>query len=88
MAYGKQKIPSIQQIFERDNDKSERYSDYALLYQRILSYAIELNNDFPANGIYESFTVWQLTGWLIDNYHKFQNEKKEYHLDIRLEIIE
>ena len=65
-------------IFEKYNDTSERYSDSALLYQRILSYAIELNYDFPANGIYESFTAWQLTGWLIDNYHKFQNEKKEF----------
>lgn len=78
MAYEKQKIPSIQRIFEKYNDTSERYSDSALLYQLIMSYAIELNNDFPANGIYESFTAWQLTGWLIDNYHKFQNEKKEF----------
>ena len=77
MAYEKQKIPSIQRIFEKDNDTSERYSDSALLYQLIMSYAIELNNDFPANGIYESFTAWQLTDWLIDNYHKFQNEMKE-----------
>ena len=80
MAYGKQKNPSIQWIFEKDNDTSDRYSDSALLYQRILSYAIELNNDFPANGIYESFTAWQLTGWLIDNYHKYQNEMKEYSI--------
>ena len=76
MAYEKQKIPSIQRIFEKDKSSSERYSDSALLYQRILSYAIELNNDFPANGIYKSFTAWQLTGWLFDNYHTFQNEKK------------
>jgi hypothetical protein len=77
MAYEKQKIPSIQRIFEKYNDTSERYSDSALLYQHILSYAIKLNNDFPANGIYESFTAWQLTGWLINNYHKYQTEMKD-----------
>jgi len=77
MAYGKQKNPSIQWIFEKDNDTSEYYSDSALLHQRIISYAIELNNEFPANGIFGSFTTWQLTGWLIDNYHKYQNEMKD-----------
>lgn len=75
MAYGKQKIPSIKQIFEKDNDTSD--SDSALLHQHILSYAIELNKEFPANGIFGSFTTWQLTGWLIDNYHKYQNEMKD-----------
>jgi hypothetical protein len=77
MAYRKQKIPSIQGIFEKDNGTSERYSDSALLYQLTMSYAIELNNEFPANGVYKSFTVWELAGWLINKYHKFQNEKKE-----------
>ena len=56
---------------------SERYSDSALLYQFIIDYAIELNNEFPANGIYKSFTIWQLTDWLIDNYYKYQNEMKD-----------
>jgi hypothetical protein len=77
MAYSRQKIPSIQWIFEKGKSSSKRYSDNALLYQRILSYAIKLNNEFPANGIFGSFTTWQLTDWLIDNYHKYQNEMKE-----------
>jgi hypothetical protein len=77
MAYRKRKIPSIQWIFEKYNDTSDRYNDDALLYQLIMSYAIELNSEFPVNGIYESFTAWQLTDWLIDNYYKFQNEMKE-----------
>jgi hypothetical protein len=77
MAYSKQKNPSIQWIFEKCNETSERYNDNALLYQRILSYAIELNSEFHVNGVYESFTVWELTGWLIDNYHKYQNEMKD-----------
>jgi hypothetical protein len=77
MAYRKQKNPSIQWIFEKYNSTSERYSDSALLYQIIMSYAIEHNNEFPGKGIYESFTAWQLTDWLIDNYHKYQNEMKK-----------
>jgi hypothetical protein len=77
MAYGKQKKPSIQWIFEKYSGTSERYSDSTLLYQSILSYAIKLNSEFPAIGIYESFTAWQLTDWLIDNYHKYQNEMNE-----------
>jgi hypothetical protein len=77
MAYRKQKIPSIQWIFEKENDTSEHYSDSALFHQRILSYAIELDNEFPANGIFASFTTWKLTDWLNDNYHKYQNEMKD-----------
>ena len=42
-----------------------------------MMYAIEFNNEFPTNGIYESFTAWELTDWLIDNYHRYQNEMKE-----------
>jgi hypothetical protein len=77
MAYVKQKNPSIQWIFEKCNDSSERYSDSALLYQLIIYYAIKLNNEFPTNIIYKSFTIWQLTGWLINNYYKYQNEMKD-----------
>jgi hypothetical protein len=87
MAYSKQKNPSIQWIFQKSTDVSDKdakidkrasYSKSALLYQQISSYAIELNSDIPANGIYESFTVWQLAGWLIDNYYEYKNEMKEY----------
>jgi hypothetical protein len=74
----KAKKPSIQWIFEKCNDSSEHYSDNALLYQYIILYAIELNNEFPTNGVYKSFTIWQLTGWLIDNYHKYRNEMTEF----------
>jgi hypothetical protein len=77
MAYRKQKNPSIQWIFEKYNETSERYSDSALLYQYILSYAIELDKEFPTNGTYKSFTIWQLTGWLIDNYPIYRNEMKD-----------
>ncbi len=77
MAYGKQKNPSIQWIFEKYNDTSERYSDNALPYQLIMGYAIALNRESPVNGVYKLFTTWQLTDWLIDNYYKFQNEMKE-----------
>ena len=37
-----------------------------------------IKNTRPANGTYESFIVWQLTGWLIDNYYEYKNEMKEY----------
>ena len=73
----KQKNPSIQWIFEKCNDLSERYSDSALLYQLIIYYAIKLNNEFPTNIIYKSFTIWQLTGWLINNYYIYRNEMKD-----------
>jgi hypothetical protein len=77
MAYGKQKNPSIQWIFEKRNDVSKGYSESALLYQLIICYAIELYNEFHTNDIYVSFTTWQLTSWLIKKYYKYRNEMKD-----------
>jgi hypothetical protein len=78
MAYRKRKNPSIRWIFERRQDQSGRYTDTALLYQRIMSYALELNRECPTNGNYESFTTWKLTDWLMDNYYQYKIEMTDY----------
>jgi hypothetical protein len=76
MAYRKRKNPSIWWIFEKCEDASGCYTGSALLYQCIMSYAIELNKECLTNGNYESFTTWQLTDWLITNHDKYRIEMK------------
>ena len=66
------KIPSISSICERGGDGNHTYN--ALLYQDILRYSIMHNDKYPE---FKAFTVWELTGYLIDHFLPFINEFKE-----------
>ncbi len=44
------------------------------MYQEILRYSILHNYEYPA---FKTFTVWQLTGHLIDHFSSFKNEFTE-----------
>ena len=71
---------------EEDNEEqvdegvSTNYFNYttdALLYQDALRYCIYLNDLYPDMKFrYPPFTIWELTGWLIDNNRDFLNYYK------------
>jgi hypothetical protein len=65
------KIPTISSICEGGEG---RYTYDALMYQDILRYSILHNYDYPA---FKTFTVYGLTGYLIDHFSPFINEFKE-----------
>ena len=65
-------IPSISSICERGGDGNYTYN--ALLYQEILKYSTMHNNKYPE---FKTFTVWELTGYLIDHFLPLINEFKE-----------
>ncbi len=67
------KIPSISSICERGGDGNCTYN--ALLYQEILKYSTMHNDMYPE---FKTFTVWELTGYLIDHFLPLINEFKEF----------
>ena len=72
MEHTMKKIPSISSICERGGDGNYTYD--ALLYQEILRYSTMHNDKYPE---FKTFTVWELTGYLIDHFSPLINEFKE-----------
>ena len=70
-------VPSISSICERGEDGNHTYN--ALLYQEILRYSIMHNDKYPE---FKTFTVWELTGYLIDHFLPFINEFKSFQNEI------
>ena len=66
------KFPTINSICERGGDGNYTYN--ALLYQEILRGSTMHNDKYPE---LKTFTVWELTGYLIDHFLPFTNEFKE-----------
>lgn len=66
------KILSISSICERGRDGNYTYD--ALLYQEILRCSTMHNDKYPE---FKTFTVWELTGYLIDHCLPLINEFKE-----------
>jgi hypothetical protein len=66
------KILSISSICERGRDGNYTYD--ALLYQEILRCSTMHNDKYPE---FKTFTVWELTGYLIDHFLPLINEFKE-----------
>ena len=56
------KIPTISSICEGGEG---HYTYDALMYQDILRYSISHNYDYP---VFKTFTVYELTGYLIDHF--------------------
>jgi Zn finger protein HypA/HybF involved in hydrogenase expression len=71
------KIPSINMFFEKRTDDIRIYTNDASLYQAILRYARTNNPDFPEKRKNHSFSAWELTGWLIDNYEEYTGYYKD-----------
>jgi len=75
------KILSISSICERGRDGNYTYD--ALLYQEILRCSTMHNDNYPE---FKTFTVWELTGYLIDHFLPLINEFKDSRNEIKAVI--